>query len=329
MINFDIGIIPYKINSFTESVYPCKLNEYLALGLPAVATNLHELNRKNVYKPGIFSIAKNHNDFVKKIQYELEGDSKQKHKKRKEYAEKNSWNSRYKKFITAINSFSRKEKDNYLWTDIFINQINAFKRKTYKSLASIICIYLLIFHSSLVWHAGDFLRYFENVEKSETLVVFSGDGKDSYINNSYQERVIDAVKYYELKYYKTIYLSSGREQTIPETLIIKSLLKNFGITEEKIIIQDKYPSSTAENIDYVYEQLKVNKIEKTLFLTSPFHSRRSILIWKKYNDIKVIPIKAIKDNYINQKYNLKFKSLKVIVYEYLSIIYNYLKGNFS
>ena len=329
MINFDIGIIPYKINSFTESVYPCKLNEYLALGLPAVATNLYELNRKNVYKPGIFSIAKNHNDFVKKIQYELEGDSKQKHKKRKEYAEKNSWNSRYKKFITAINSFSRKEKDNYLWTDIFINQINAFKRKTYKSLASIICIYLLIFHSSLVWHAGDFLRYFENVEKSETLVVFSGDGKDSYINNSYQERVIDAVKYYELKYYKTIYLSSGREQTIPETLIIKSLLKNFGIAEEKIIIQDKYPSSTAENIDYVYEQLKVNKIEKTLFLTSPFHSRRSILIWKKYNDIKVIPIKAIKDNYINQKYNLKFKSLTVIVYEYLSIIYNYLKGNFS
>ena len=49
MINFDIGIIPYKINNFTDSVYPCKLNEYLALGLPVVATNLKELNKKTKF----------------------------------------------------------------------------------------------------------------------------------------------------------------------------------------------------------------------------------------------------------------------------------------
>ena len=47
----------------------------------------------------------------------------------------------------------------------------------------------------------------------------------------------------------------------------------------------------------------------------------------KYKDIKVIPIKSTRDNFKNQKYNLKLKSLKVIVYEYLSILYNYLKGN--
>ena len=34
---------------------------------------------------------------------------------------------------------------------------------------------------------GDYLRYFKNIEKSDTLVVFSGDGEDSYINNSYQQ----------------------------------------------------------------------------------------------------------------------------------------------
>ena len=54
-----------------------------------------------------------------------------------------------------------------------------------------------------------------------------------------------------------------------------------------------------------------------------------MMIWKNYSDIDVIPIKSFKDDYINQKYNLKLKSLKVIVYEYLSILYNYLKGNIS
>ena len=69
------------------------------------------------------------------------------------------------------------------------------------------------------------------------MVVFSGDGEDSYINNSYQKRVLDAIKYHKLNYYKNIYLSSGREQTIPETLIIKSVLVNYGIDESNIKIQ--------------------------------------------------------------------------------------------
>ena len=76
-------------------------------------------------------------------------------------------------------------------------------------------------------------------------------------------------------------MSSGKEQTIPETTIIKSILVNYGIDESNIKIQTKYPSSTAKNISYVYKQLKRDNVKKILFLTSPFHSRRSMLIWKK------------------------------------------------
>ena len=53
-----------------------------------------------------------------------------------------------------------------------------------------------------------------------------------------------------------------------------------------------YPSNTSENISYVYYQLKKDNVKKILFLTSPFHSRRSMLIWNKYPDIDVLPIKA-------------------------------------
>ena len=329
VVNFDIGIIPYKINTYTESVYPCKLNEYLAMGIPVVATGINELKEKNVYNPKVFSIANNNAEFIKKIELEIKQDTYSKINLRKKYAKKNSWNSRYKKFSDKIFSTDTKFIENEVWSDQFIYQFKTFKSKIIRTFSTICIIYLMIFHSSLVWHMGDYLRYFESIEKSETLVVFSGDGDDSYINTTYQERVIDAIKYYNLNYYKNIYLSSGREQTIPETIIIKSILINYGINEKNIKIQKEYPSSTAENIHYVYNQLKRDNVKKILFLTSPFHSRRSDLIWNKYSDIEVLPIKPINDNYRYEKFNLKFKSLKIIIYEYLSITYNYFKGNFN
>ncbi|MFL6257416.1 MAG: glycosyltransferase [Pyrinomonadaceae bacterium] len=37
---FDVCIIPYRLNSYTATVVPTKLNEYLAVGKPVVSTNL-------------------------------------------------------------------------------------------------------------------------------------------------------------------------------------------------------------------------------------------------------------------------------------------------
>lgn len=42
---FDVGLIPYARSVYTETVYPTKLFEYLALGVPVVGTDLPELVR--------------------------------------------------------------------------------------------------------------------------------------------------------------------------------------------------------------------------------------------------------------------------------------------
>ena len=173
------------------------------------------------------------------------------------------------------------------------------------------------------------MRYFDQPQKSQALVLFSGDGQDSYINNSYQQRALDAIYYYKEGFFKNIYISSGREQTIPETQLIEAFIINSGISKDQIFIQKKYPNTTKKNIENVYQELKKKKINKILFLTSPFHSRRAHLIWKNYNDIEVISVKPINDNYHKKKFNMKFKDIKIIGYEYLSILYNLFRGNIS
>ena len=44
---FKVGIIPYIKNSFTNSINPAKLNEYIASNLPVVSTNLNEVTNYN------------------------------------------------------------------------------------------------------------------------------------------------------------------------------------------------------------------------------------------------------------------------------------------
>ncbi len=50
---FDVGILPFKINQLTHAVRPLKALEYLAMGVPVVATPLKEL----LAWPGVFTAA--------------------------------------------------------------------------------------------------------------------------------------------------------------------------------------------------------------------------------------------------------------------------------
>jgi len=53
MMDFDVGLIPFKRNKLTDSVDPIKYYEYLALALPVLSTNFGEMRfRSNI--PGVF-----------------------------------------------------------------------------------------------------------------------------------------------------------------------------------------------------------------------------------------------------------------------------------
>jgi teichuronic acid biosynthesis glycosyltransferase TuaH len=84
---FDVGIIPHKANAFISSTNPMKLYEYLACGKPVVATAGAgaEQFADMVY------IAKNPNDFNRKLSLALEDDTPEKHTQRIVAMQEHSW----------------------------------------------------------------------------------------------------------------------------------------------------------------------------------------------------------------------------------------------
>src|SRR5207248_11452063 len=64
---FDVGLVPYRLSDYTGSVYPVKLNEYLAMGIPVVATDLPEIRRFNAEHGEVIAIAPDADDFAARI----------------------------------------------------------------------------------------------------------------------------------------------------------------------------------------------------------------------------------------------------------------------
>lgn len=84
----DCAIIPFRRTEFTRSIYPLKINEYLAAGLPVVTTgfsdDISDFNE-------VACITNDKNQFSKMIQTCIDTNSREKELQRIAYAESNSW----------------------------------------------------------------------------------------------------------------------------------------------------------------------------------------------------------------------------------------------
>lgn len=98
LAKYDLGIIPYKMNEVNRNIYPLKINEYLAVGVPVVMTAFADLTDfKSTVK------AASSREFFKAfIEEELKNDSNQLIQKRIEFAKLNSWENRAAAFSDII-----------------------------------------------------------------------------------------------------------------------------------------------------------------------------------------------------------------------------------
>jgi len=101
LATYDVGIIPYIANEVNKNIYPLKINEFLAVGVPVVMTAFADLPDFE----GLVSVSANKTDFIEKLIKEIEFDSIEKINTRIKFASSNSWEVRTESFSNIIEKF--------------------------------------------------------------------------------------------------------------------------------------------------------------------------------------------------------------------------------
>ncbi|HVH68742.1 MAG TPA: glycosyltransferase [Gemmatimonadales bacterium] len=84
---FDVALLPFVINDLTNAANPLKLREYLAAGLPVVASAIPEVEKLD----GLVSIAKSPDDYLSKIEAVLRSGAAGPRLVRSSAMERESW----------------------------------------------------------------------------------------------------------------------------------------------------------------------------------------------------------------------------------------------
>lgn len=99
MAKFDLGIIPFAKNEFTKNIYPLKINEYLAAGIPVVSTDFAPLDDFKA----VTAIGKSKKEFQEHLDAELGCDTADKALERISMAQQNDWSVRAHQVEEVIN----------------------------------------------------------------------------------------------------------------------------------------------------------------------------------------------------------------------------------
>lgn len=98
--HFDVVLIPFLVNKLTSSIYPLKINEYLAAGKPVVSTNFSADIRS--FENDIY-LARNAEEFTGLIPRAIAEDSPRLMAQRLATARRNTWTERVKQFWKVVN----------------------------------------------------------------------------------------------------------------------------------------------------------------------------------------------------------------------------------
>ena len=146
-------------------------------------------------------------------------------------------------------------------------------------IISFLILYFITFNTPFISVMGNKLITNKDLDRSikyEAIIVFSGDGDTSYNNQTYRQRTFDAINYAKKFNTKKILLSSGRGHQLSEVELLRLFLIDQNIEEEKIFIFEKFPPSTYHNIIMVGKKIKEMRYKNVIFITAPFHYKRSM-----------------------------------------------------
>ena len=101
----DVGLLPYRRNAWTQHIHPLKLHEYLACGLPVVATDIPSTHDER----DVIHVAGDAAEFVRAVGEVVRGDSQTLRSIRQARAANNTWTHRVERISELVEAALREK----------------------------------------------------------------------------------------------------------------------------------------------------------------------------------------------------------------------------
>ena len=337
LYQFDVGIIPYLLNEFTNTVYPTKINEYHIMGKPIVSTCLPEVMKFN--KGGLILVGKDHEEFLQKIQLALKNNREELSNARINLARENSWQSRLEEMSKIIEEAMEAKTSSISakWQKQFLELYTRWRKKVLQVALPVLLLFGITFYSPLIWYLAEPLKFAHEPQHADAIVVFGGGvGETGQAGQGYEERVDYAVELYKKGFAKNLIFSSGAQSTFPEPYVMKALAVSLDVPSDAIILEDR-AASTYENVKFSGRILGERGWKKIILISSPYHMRRASLVFRKIAPDKDVIYSSVANNQFYQHggvddkgrriwKQINLEQIRAIIHEYTAICYYWLKG---
>ncbi len=325
---FDVGLVPYTLSEYTANVYPTKLNEYLAMGIPVVATNLAEIRRFNADHGDIVSIANTPEACVAAIRRNLHPFTAAERDRRIGVARTNSWTARIAAMSRLIETaIAAKGLSDSGWEDTLRRAVRATRRRATEIVLGLVAVYMLLFQTTFVWWCAAPLKLSSPPVQADAIVVFAGGvGESGQAGGGYQERVKQAIDLYKAGYARYLVLSSGYVYSFREAEVMRALALDGGVPASAIALELK-AKSTYDNVRFVKEILDDHHWTKILLVSSPYHMRRAVMTWHgEAPAITVVPTPPPQSQFYDHTGGATLEQIRGIVWEYLATFAYWRRG---
>ncbi len=329
---FDVGLIPYVCNAFTDAVYPCKLNEYLAMGIPVVSSNLAEIRAYRERHGDVVALAGDAPAFCAQLSQALipreDAADAALRQRRIDVARGQGWKQRFADMQQVLEGIAlAKRRERLPWQARLLGLYQHGQGRLIKVLAGGLALGALVFYSPLFWWLGQPLVLDQPARAAQAIVVFSGDGDPSANHLGFLRRTDDALRLYQAGLAPRIIVSSGWGKETSEAQAVRALLIERGVPAQAIEVVPGVPSSTLLNVQLTHRYLNQQGVQSVLFLTGPYHQMRATAVWaKQAPDIQLTTVKAEGGPPIDLAWRVPAPVVRLIAYEYLAWLNAWLRG---
>ena len=325
---FDVGLVPYRITDYTANVYPTKLNEYLVMGKPVVATDLVEIRRFNGEHGEIVKVAATADAYAAAIRASIPKAAAPEIERRIAVAASNSWERRLEAMTQLIDdAIARRGTSTRGWEDRLRRLYRATRTRTAEIIAALAVIYLVVFQTPFVWWLASPLHVSAAPQQAEAIVVFAGGvGESGRALGGFQERVTQAIELYRAGHAPRIVFSSGFVFTMREAEMMKAVAEANGVPAQDIFLEEA-ATNTRENVLYTKSILDARGWRRILLVSSPYHMRRAMLTFEKLApEIEVIPTPVPESQFYTHTRGASLEQIRGLLHEVAAIVQYWWRG---